>query len=118
MDVLHDWADAEALAILAAIRRAATDDATVLIIEGILPEHLDPGSLALDVIMLAVTGGRERTAAELAKLLDAAGLQLARVLDTPGRLRIAEAHLTRPVGDDLIGISPGAAPRAGVQPAG
>ena len=99
MDVLHDWADAEALAILAAIRRAATDDATVLIIEGILPEHLDPGSLALDVIMLAVTGGRERTAAELTKLLDAAGLQLARVLDTPERLRIAEAHLTRSVGD-------------------
>ena len=67
MDVLHDWADADALAILAAIRRAATDDARVLIIEGILPEHLDPGSLSIDVIMLAVTGGRERTVDELAE---------------------------------------------------
>ena len=42
MEVLHDWADAEALAILSAIRRAAPDEAKVLIIEGILPEHLDP----------------------------------------------------------------------------
>ena len=118
MDVLHDWADAEALAILAAIGRAATDDARVLIIEGILPEHLDPGSLSIDVIMLAVTGGRERTADELESLLGAAGLQLARVIDTPGRLRIAEAHLTRPVGDDLIGISRDCTPRTGVQATG
>ena len=65
MDVIHDWADAEALAILTAIRRAAMDDAKVLLIEGILPENLDPGSLTIDVIMLAVTGGRERTDAEL-----------------------------------------------------
>lgn len=91
MDVLHDWADAEATAILAAIRRAAPGDAKVLVIEGILPEHLDPGSLTIDVIMLAVTGGRERTAGELEDLLDAAGWQLTRVIDTPVRLRIAEA---------------------------
>ena len=68
----------------------------MLIIEGILPEHLDPGSLTIDVIMLAVTGGRERTADELGSLLGAAGLQLARVINTPGRLRIAEARLARP----------------------
>ena len=92
MDVIHDWADAEALAILTAIRRAAMDDTKVLLIEGMLPENLDPGSLTIDVIMLAVTGGRERTDAELGRLLDAAGLRLARVIDTPGRLRIAEAR--------------------------
>jgi C-methyltransferase len=92
MDVIHDWADAEALAILTVIRRAAMDDTRVLLIEGLLPENLDPGSLTIDVIMLAVTGGRERTDAELGRLLDAAGLRLARVIDTPGRLRIAEAR--------------------------
>jgi hypothetical protein len=97
MDVLHDWADMEALTILDGIRRAATDDARVLIIEGILPDHLDPGSLSIDVIMLAVTGGRERTADELGSLLSAAGLQLTRVIDTPGRLRIAEALLPKQV---------------------
>lgn len=91
MEVLHDWADAEALAILTAVRRAATDDARVLVIEGILPDKLDPGSLTLDVIMLAVTGGRERTTDELTRLLHAAGLHLTKVVDTPGRLRVAEA---------------------------
>jgi len=95
MDVIHDWADAEALTILTAIRRAAMDGAAVLIIEGILPETLDPASLTIDVIMLAVTGGRERTDAELGTLLDAAGLRLVRVIDTPGRLRFAEAR--RPI---------------------
>ncbi len=100
MDVLHDWADAEATAILAAIRRAASADATVLIIEGILPEHLDPARLTIDVIMLTVTGGRERTARELQDLLDAAGLRLTRVIDTPGRLRIAEAVPGQPGGAD------------------
>ena len=96
MEVLHDWADAEVLAILTAVRRAATDDAKVLLIEGILPDNLDSGSLAVDVIMLAVTGGRERTTKELGRLLYAAGFQLDRVIDTTGRLRIAEAVLAEP----------------------
>ena len=90
MDVLHDWADAEALAILAAVRRAATDDAKVLVIEGILPEDVDPGSLTLDVIMLTVTGGRERTARSC-EAAPRGRLAPHGVVDTPGRLRIAEA---------------------------
>jgi len=68
----------------------------VLIIEGILPDNLDSGSLTVDVIMLAVTGGRERTTKELGRLLYAAGFQLDRVIDTTGRLRIAEAVLAEP----------------------
>jgi C-methyltransferase len=96
MEVLHDWADAEVLAILTAVRRAATDDAKVLLIEGILPENVDPGSLTIDVIMLTVTGGRERTTNELGRLLYAAGFQLNRVIDTTGRLRIAEVVLAEP----------------------
>jgi C-methyltransferase len=96
MDVIHDWADAEALAILTAVRRAAMDDARLLLIEGILPEDPDPGSLTIDVIMLAVTGGRERTVGALQRLLDAAGWRFTQVIDTPGRLRIAEAVLANP----------------------
>lgn len=97
MEVIHDWTDAEAVSILAAISRAAMDHARVLLIEEILPEYPDPGSLMIDVIMLAVTGGRERTADELAGLLAEAGWQLARVINTPGRLRMAEALPGRPM---------------------
>jgi C-methyltransferase len=92
MEVLHDWPDAEAVEILGAVRKAARSGARVLIIENILRGHpLDPRGQTLDVIMLAVTGGRERTADELADLLEAAGLQLERVIETAGPLRIAEA---------------------------
>jgi len=92
MEVIHDWADAEAAAILGAIRRACATGATVLIIEDVLDdEHADVRGHVLDVIMLAVTGGRERTPAELGVLLARTGFQLRRVIDTGGRMAVAEA---------------------------
>lgn len=92
MEVIHDWPDSEAVAILSAVRRAANRGSRVLIIESILDEDRpDPRGRTLDVIMLAVTGGRERTARQLNVLLRAAGLSPTRVIDTAGPLRIAEA---------------------------
>lgn len=92
MEVIHDWGDAEAVAILTAIRRAAPPDATILIIEGVAPDGPpDPRVQTLDIVMLAVTGGRERSASQFAKLLDSAGLRLSSVVETPGSLRIVEA---------------------------
>ncbi len=92
MEVIHDWADAEAVAIFGAIRRAALPDATVLIIEGVVDEEqADPRVQTLDIVMLAVTGGRERSPRQLAKLLDGAGLRLSRVIETSGPMRIVEA---------------------------
>jgi C-methyltransferase len=93
MEILHDWGDAECAAILSAIRRAAAPGATVLVIENVLPdEELDPGAQTLDVLMLAVTGGRERTAGQLSKLLSHAGFTGGTVIKTAGRLRIVEAR--------------------------
>lgn len=92
MDIMHDWPDAEAAAILTAIRRAAEPGAKVLVIETIIPEgDLDPSVQTLDVIMLCVTGGRERTAKQLGELFDSAGFRLSNVLETRGPLRIVEA---------------------------
>ena len=93
MEVLHDWADDECVAILAAIRRAARMDATVLVVEGVLTDDRpDPRSGTLDVVMLAVTGGRERTPAELGALFERAGFVLQRVIPTAGPMRIVEAR--------------------------
>lgn len=76
MEVLHDWPDAEAVKILSAVRHAAPAGATVLIIENVLPDQdPDPRGHTLDVIMLAVTGGRERTPSQFATLFDQAGLR-------------------------------------------
>ena len=92
MEVIHDWPDAEAIAILSAIRRAAPPGATVLVIEGIIPEQqADPRAHTLDVIMLAFTGGRERTASQFEKLFAAAGFGAVTVIETAGPMRIVEA---------------------------
>ena len=91
MEVIHDWADAEAVAILSAIRRAAAPGATVLIIEGVADDRkLDPRVQTLDVVMLTITGGRERTVGQFAQLLNSAGLRLGKVVDTEGPLRLVE----------------------------
>ncbi len=92
MEVLHDWPDEECVAILAAIRRAARDHSTLLNVEGVLPEdHNDPRAGDLDLIMLTVTGGRERTATSIGKLLQRAGWGLNQVLETASPMRIVEA---------------------------
>jgi C-methyltransferase len=92
MDVIHNWPDAECVAILRAIRAAARPGAKALIIENVLPEDgPDPGVQALDIIMLAMVGGRQRTAARLSELLMTCGFGDPTVIPTRGRLRIVEA---------------------------
>lgn len=92
MEVIHDWDDERAAAILTAVRRAATDGARVLIIEAVADDdRLDPVVRTLDMIMLAITGGRERTSTQLGRLLARAGLGAVATHDTQGPLRIVEA---------------------------
>ena len=91
MEVIHDWADAEAAAILRAIRRASSTGSRVLIIEDVIAEgEDDPRARTLDIIMLSVTGGRERTATQLGALFDSAGFRLTRVIETAGAMRLIE----------------------------
>jgi len=92
MEVLHDWGNAESAAILKAIHQAASPGARVLVIENVLGDvHSDRRGHTLDVIMLVVTGGRERTGEQLGTLLRGAGFTKPTVIDTAGPLRIVEA---------------------------
>lgn len=92
MEVLHDWNDGDAARILSAIRRAAPSHARLLIAEQLITDAPGAHSAKLmDVVMLAITGGRERTPAEYAALLEAAGFRLARVIPTPSPYSIVEA---------------------------
>jgi C-methyltransferase len=92
MEVIHNWADAECVAILRAVRAAAGTGAKVLVIESALPEDgADPQAQCLDIIMLAMTRGRERTARRLGELLTSCGFGDPTVIATEGRLRIVEA---------------------------
>ena len=92
MEVIHDWDDEDSARILAAVRRAAPSHARLLIVEAIVSEASGPDfSKVLDVIMLAVTGGRERTPSEYEALLSRAGFRLERVITTPSQYSIIEA---------------------------
>lgn len=87
--VLHDWSDEEAAAILRTVRRAAPAGAHLLVIEQILPEAEGPHpAKVLDVIMLTLTGGRERTRGEYAALFEAGGFRLERVVATRGPISV------------------------------
>jgi hypothetical protein len=87
--ILHDWADKECLAILRNLRAAAPVGARLVVYELALPEGPEPHpAKRLDIVMLAVSGGRERTAKEYAKLFTASGWTDAGVTPTPGPMAL------------------------------
>ena len=93
--VIHDWNDDEAIHILARCRAAMADNATLLLVEAILPERAQdqPATIRMDVHMLALFHGRERTVTEFERLLGAAGLRRVGVVPTrsPAGLGVIEA---------------------------
>jgi hypothetical protein len=93
MSVIHDWGDAEARAILSAVRRAAPAHAKVLLLEMLLPDASGPHpAKSLDVEMLVMTtGGRERTRAEYERLLESAGMRLTQLIPTRSPTVVLEA---------------------------
>lgn len=92
MEVLHDWSDNDAARILTAVRRAAAPGARLIIVEVLVPDSLGPDhSKVVDIIMLAVTGGRERTRDQYEKLLAETGFDLQRVMPTRSSYFIVEA---------------------------
>lgn len=96
MNVIHDWDDCSARAILEAVVDAGRGShATVLLLEALLAEGPEPHwAKTLDAVMLAITGGRERTLGEYAALLDAAGLQLVAMTPTATPFSIIEARVS------------------------
>jgi hypothetical protein len=91
-NVIHDWDDERAQNILANCRRAVPTDGALLLVEWGLPEGnaLSAGKFA-DVVMLLLTGGKERTVEEYRRLLGRAGFRLNQVVPTSPDLIIIEA---------------------------
>ena len=74
--ILHDWDDEPAAAILRTIRAAATDESRLLVLDAVVPEGNEPGGGKwLDLLMLTVAGGKERTEAQWRELLAAGGFE-------------------------------------------
>jgi len=89
--IIHDWSEAQCLAILGNCRRAMKPDSRLLIIEMVLPtgNAPHPGKM-LDMIMLTAPGGQERTEPEYRQLLEKAGFRLTRVIPTESAASIVE----------------------------
>ena len=80
--ILHDWPDESAAAILRTIRASAPADARVLLLEAVLlPGNEEHGAKWLDLLMLALFGGRERDEAQWRALLSDAGFEPVSVED-------------------------------------
>lgn len=89
--ILHDWDDEKALAILRKIKQAAKPGAALMVVESVIPEtaEFDMGKW-MDVNMLVMAGGRERTAGEFRELFDRAGFDFDEIVPTPSPLCIVK----------------------------
>ena len=92
MQVIHDWDDPKAAQILAAIRRAAAPGAKLLLIECIVPEDSKPSwTKMLDLQMLTLLSGKERTQKEYSDMLRTAGFRLDQAIDVGMSTSILES---------------------------
>jgi len=95
-NIIHDWDDDRAITILKKIRTAfeGRKNGRVLLLESVIPPGNQPdfGKL-IDIEMLLMPGGRERTAEEFRALFDRAGFELTRIVPTESPLSIVEARV-------------------------
>jgi hypothetical protein len=92
-EILHDWDDARARAILSVCRRGMRPGNTLLVMEMLVSDDDRPHpAKLLDMEMLDITyEGRQRSVAELSRLFDATGFRLTRVIPLPTPTSIVEA---------------------------
>jgi O-methyltransferase domain len=82
--VIHDWNDEAAVKILKNCRRPIRADGRLLIRETVLTRESDPACALMDVLMMVLTGGRERTEPEFRSLVRDGGFSLERVIPIGG----------------------------------
>ena len=89
--ILHDWPDDKAATILGNCRKAIRQDGTLLIRDNVLTNGDERGS-QLDLTMMIMTGGQERTESEWRNLLHSTGFTITRILKKEGQLDLIEAR--------------------------
>ncbi|MEE4350113.1 MAG: methyltransferase [Pacificimonas sp.] len=87
--VLHDWSDEECLRLLGNLRKTMKPNTRLMIVESVLPEgpEFDMGKW-MDLNMMVMATGRERTAAEFEALLEPSGFALQTIEPTASPLSI------------------------------
>jgi hypothetical protein len=92
MDIIHDWSDEESTRILKNLRRSVPAHAKLLLVEAMLRDDSKPNFVKiLDIHMMTLVTGKQRTWPEFEKLLAGAGFRLEREIDAGGEFSILEA---------------------------
>jgi hypothetical protein len=90
--ILHDWNDEQSISILSNLAKHAPTGSRVLLVETVIEEENVPSmSKVMDLNMLVMTGGKERTATEYSELFEKTGFRLTSVIPTPSPTQIVEA---------------------------
>jgi hypothetical protein len=89
--IIHDWNDEAALKILKNCRRAIHPEGRLLIMDAVLTQSTDPTTALMDMLMMVLTSGRERTESEFRSLLQEAGFSMVQVI-REARVSIIESR--------------------------
>jgi hypothetical protein len=89
--IIHDWDDTRSISILRHCAQAMAQNSRILVIEALIPPGNEPSPVKLlDIQMLVMTGGHQRTEEEYRQLYAAAGLRLLRVIPTSSPFSVVE----------------------------
>jgi hypothetical protein len=90
--IIHDWSDSECTTILKSCHQALNPNGKLLLVEMVIPPDNSPSmAQAMDLNMLVLLTGRERTESEYRTLLAAGGFKLERVIPTHSPFSVIEA---------------------------
>jgi hypothetical protein len=91
--IIHDWDDVKATTILKNVHQAMGNGSKLLLIEGVIPPGNDPAfTKLLDLTMLVIPGGKERTEPEYRELFQGAGFRLTRIVPTQTEISVIEGE--------------------------
>lgn len=89
--IIHDWDDEKSLAILRNSHRALAENGKLILVEAVVPPGSEPHfSKFMDLNMLVMTGGRERSEGEFRRLYEASGFRLNRIVPTESPFSVIE----------------------------
>ncbi len=91
--IIHDWDEDKCLTILRNCHRAMSPESKLLVIESVIPSGNEPfHGKFLDLVMLLIPGGKERTREEYRALFEQAGFELTQIVPTGTEVSIVEGR--------------------------